>query len=565
MSSVTAARPSTAAAEIEEAAPAVTRRSVGAQVVLWGPVFLILAAQAVLSARLFHLGRASGDEARYIYAGHQLINEFWNGGGSPYYETYFSGAPVIFPVVAAIADHFGGYIAVRLMSLSFMLTATTMLFATTRRLWGHWGGVTAASLYAGLGLTQDLGALATHDAMSLMLTTVAAYIAVRTGSRERYANWWLLAVPLVLLLANATKYATLLFDPIVIGLAALQVRPEGYRRVLQRLITLGSATAVMDVTAVVLAGRAYYDGIMFSTLNRRQGSDAIFATMLRNSSVASARTIVSYSWTWTGGIVVAAVIALVFAALSRHDRDQILLLSLLVVAGLVVTIEGLHLHSVESMRKHDDYGIWFTCVAAGYLPGRLIPRLTSRLRSHAVRRATSAVLVGMSLAGSALLGVHYSAGAPATYEAKNRASNMIFYELLKPFLELPSGKFLIGGLDNEEIVYTDQVNIPWYRLYDDVYLKYPIPGRGGDSHGERMGLICASVRPGCMYLEGPAAYIAAIHAHWFAMISMVGGHKDNLDVVIQQAVRDTPGYVLLTHLNGAPTWIYAPDYAKTRE
>lgn len=534
------------------------------RIAFWIPVVLILGVQAYLSGRLFHLGTASGDEARYIYAGHQLIHEFWHGGGSPYYETYFSGAPVIFPVLAAMADHFGGYIAVRLMSMTFMLTATTMLFLTTRTLWGYWAGLTAASLYAGLGLTQDLGALATHDAMSLMLMSVAAYFAVRTNPRESYANWWLLAVPVTLFLANATKYATLLFDPIVIGIAATQVRSEGYRRIFQRLITLGSATALIDIAAVVLAGSAYYRGIMFSTLNRKAGSSAVFATMLRNSSVASARTIVTYSWDWTGAIVVAALMAFILAMISRRDRDHAMLLGLLVIAGILVTLEGIHLHSIESMRKHDDYGIWFTCIAAGYLTGRFVPRVAGVFSARMMRRGVSALLVGGALAGSALLGTHYSADAARTYEAKNHASNRVFYTYLEPYLELPNGKFLIGGLDNEQIIYTDHVNVPWYRLFDDVYLKYPIPGRGGDSHGIRAGKVCRAMGPTCMYLEGPRAYTAAIHAHWFGLISMVGGHGSKQDAVIEKAVRSTRGYVLLTRHGGGPTWIYLPDYVKAR-
>ena len=120
----------------------------------WMPLVVILAVQAVLSARLMPGAYVSGDEGRYIYAGHQLIYEFWHGGGSPYYETYFSGAPVIYPVLAAMADHVGGLVAVRLLSLCFMLTATTLLFATTRRLFGYLSGLLAAGLFAGLGLTQ---------------------------------------------------------------------------------------------------------------------------------------------------------------------------------------------------------------------------------------------------------------------------------------------------------------------------------------------------------------------------------------------------------------------------
>ena len=46
----------------------------------------------------------------------------------------------------------------------------------------------------------------------------------------------------------------------------------------------------------------------------------------------------------------------------------------------------------------------------------------------------------------------------------------------------------------------------------------------------------------------------------FTLITMVGEHGTALDTAIEQAVEDTPGYVLLTRVGGQPTWIYAPDY-----
>ena len=185
------------------------------------PLVAILALQVALSARLLPVfSAASGDESLYIYAGHQEIYELFHGGGSPYYEDWFSGSPVIYPVLAAMADHVGGLMLVREMSMAFMLTATALLYATTRRLFGYWPAVTAAGLFTALGITQGLGVLATYDAMSLALMAFAAYCAVRAGNGGAR---WLLVVPLALLAANATSYATLLFDPVVIVLAALML------------------------------------------------------------------------------------------------------------------------------------------------------------------------------------------------------------------------------------------------------------------------------------------------------------------------------------------------------
>jgi len=528
------ARHSKTAAEPESA-------SVARQVIGYLPVAIILIAQAALSLKLARYAFASGDEGRYIYAGHQLIYELWHGGGSPYYETYFSGAPVIYPVLAAMADHVGGLLAVRLMSLVFMEIATCLLFSVTRRWFGYWPGVLAAGLFAGVGLTQDLGAYATYDAMSLMLMALAAYCATRTGDHEDRANHWLLAVPLVLLAANATKYMSVLFDPVVIGLAALQVAQSGLRRVVVRLVALTATTAVLLSVAVFEGGGAYLQGIMSSTLNR----DASSAAFVPASASASA--ILADTWDWTGAIIALAAIAVLASVLFRRGpgRPQTLLLSLLLVAGLLVTAEGIHLQSIESMYKHDDFGIWFTCAAAG----SVVARLTSR----AIRPIIVVILILAS-------GFIYTKTTSTTYQADDSATSLDEFASLKPYLELKSANYLLGGLSDEDLVYVDHLSIPWYQLFDDVYIKYPIPGRGGDSHGRAQGLACFSMKPDCMYLEGVAGYLAAIHAHWFAVISMVGEHYSAQDAAIENIVEHTRGYVRLTLLPGPPTWIYATDY-----
>lgn len=529
--------------------PTQTRAAVIPQTARWLPLLLILAMQTVLSVRLIPHSYVSGDEGRYIYAGHQLIYEFWHGGGSPYYETYFSGAPVIYPVLAAIADHMGGLVEVCLLSLAFMLTATTLLFSTTRKLFGYWPGILAAGLFAGLGLTQDLGVLATHDAMSLMLTAVAAYCAVRTSDAEKHATAWLLAIPLVLLAANATKYMTVIFDPVVIALAALQVSDSGWRRMAARITALGLATVGILTLVLFLAGGAYVNGLMFSTLVRRSGTEAVFSAI-----IAPRSTIVGDSWRWMGVAFVGSIVALVLAALFRKGWREVGLLGLLLLAGIAITVEGLHLHTVESLRKHDDFAAWFACAAAGSVVGW--PRLRSRFVGW-----ITALAVGCA---AILSGIHYTRLAASTFEAGGSSKPLYVAAALKPYLETPKGRYLIGGLGEDQILYMDHLAVRWFQHFDDLYIKYPIPGRGGDSHGQARGLVCFRLEPHCMYLEGIAGYRAAIRAHWFTLISMFSNHGTWQDAQIESAVEQTPGYVLLTLAGGAPTWIYAPAYQKAQ-
>jgi hypothetical protein len=166
-------------------------------------------------------------------------------------------------------------------------------------------------------------------------------------------------------------------------------------------------------------------------------------------------------------------------------------------------------------------------------------------------------------------GYHYSQGSafrgyfyynPVTaYEQRN-------YDFLSPYLQRGNGEYLLASEYSYSIVYDDHLNIAWWQFFEDTYIQYPIPGRGGDTHGEVRGPVCGGVGelpasdPRCIYLNGAAGYRAAIRAHWFALVTLVQSHGINVDKTIIAAVRSTPGYVQISDHGGAPTFIYAPDY-----
>jgi hypothetical protein len=518
------------------------------------PLILILAVQAGLTIRLMpYVGSDHGDEAIYIYGGHQLIYELLHGGGSPYYETWYSGAPVIYPVLAAIADSIGGLMAARALSVVFMLGATALLFLTGRRLFGYWVGVTAAALFAGLGVTQNLGALATYDGMSLALLASAAYAAVRSVSSTR----WLLMIPVFLLAANAAKYMCVIFDPVVIGLAAFQLIPEGWSRVCRRILALAGVTIALTGVAVFLAGATYYQGIMFTTLARKGGSQDVFG-----ANLTSVPTIGMLSWEWIGAVFALGVLGLLVLLVRGSGlRANGPLLVLLIVAGLLVTLGNIHLHTDQSMYKHDDFGAWFGCIAAGYG----LASIADATRKWQVKVP---VLV-IAAAATALSGYHYSQLANMHYYFSLQTLTDYekdTYSFLTPYLKPGNSEYLLASRDDTTMVYDNHLALHWWQFFEDTYLKYPIPGRGGDAHGRTTGLVCgdaplpSTANPQCMYLEGPAAYSAAIHAHWFALVTMVHDHGLGSDAVILAAVKSTPGYVQISEQDGGPTFIYAPDY-----
>jgi dolichyl-phosphate-mannose-protein mannosyltransferase len=526
-----------------------TRPSAIPKVLAVVPLLAILGTQVVLSVRLLRVSAASGDESLYIYAGHQEIYELFHGGGNPYYENWFSGAPVIYPVLAALVDHLGGLVLVREMSLAFMLTATTLLYATTRRVFGYFPAVTAAGLFAVLGVTQGLGTLATYDAMSLALMAFAAYCAVR--ARDDGARW-LLIVPLALLGANATGYATVLFDPVVIGLASLVLHRHGWRRTIQRAASLTTATGVALAGTAIVAGTGYLEGAMFTTFGRSGGT----AGEQFGWQPATPLGIAQLSWKTQGLIICLGFAGLAASLLLERRRSPLLLLALFTIAGTLVTIENMRLRSWVSLAKHDDFGAWFACIAAGYA----LARAAELARTWYLKAA----VISVSLTAVVLAGVMYSdqadiSGAPASVgfsvhihqEQAATAAQLRTFSRLKPYLQLgPQGRYLLAGTINTQIIYDEHLNMHWWQYANDSYIKYPVPGLGGNAAGASKG----------DYLYGTPGYSAAIHAHWFALISLIGNYHNAHDAAILAAVKSTPGYVLLTTAGGAPTYIWAPDY-----
>ena len=108
----------------------------------------VLVVQAALSLRLVGADTAFEDEATYLWAGHLEWANWLHGTPIPPFSAYFSGAPVIYPPIGALADSLGGLTAARILSLVFMLGATALLWGAAGRLYGPRAAFFAAALFA---------------------------------------------------------------------------------------------------------------------------------------------------------------------------------------------------------------------------------------------------------------------------------------------------------------------------------------------------------------------------------------------------------------------------------
>jgi Dolichyl-phosphate-mannose-protein mannosyltransferase len=405
----------TATTTADRAATAVRSR-----VLAGWPLAAVLVVQALLSFRLVRADTAFQDEAEYLWAGHLEWAHWLHGTPIPPFPAYFSGAPVIYPPLGALADSIGGLTAARILSLIFMLGATALLWSAASRLFGRRAAFFSAALFAVLGPTLHLGAFATYDAMAVFLIALAAWLVVRAGDRPS-ANGWLVAAGVLLAIANAAAYSSLLFDVVVIILALLIALPElGGRVAATRCLTVLIVVAVLLTAGWLAGGSSYLSGFTATTLMRVPGG-------------ASAGTVLIDAWSWTGIVVVAAVCGVVLSGFRRDPGTRTWMLAILALAAVLGPLEQAHLHTAASLNKHVALGGWFAAMAAGYAVDQLI----AAAPAGANRAVTCAACV-IALAFPAVLGTAQSHTFSTDWP---RSSGLV--AILRPLVERGAGRLLV--------------------------------------------------------------------------------------------------------------------------
>jgi dolichyl-phosphate-mannose-protein mannosyltransferase len=468
----------------------------------------VLTLQAVLSLRLVWSNTAFLDEATYLYAGHVEIAHLLTGTPVPAYSTYLSGAPVIYPPLAALASDLGGLAAARILSLGFMLGATSFLWATTTRLAGRPAAFFAAALFATVGSTQYLGAFATFDAMSLFLLAAAAWAAVAAGQRDE-PGAWVLGAAAMLVLANATKYASALFDPVVAGLLLTTIAERrGPKQAFSRggyfIVAVTSTLGLL----LTIAGSRYLTGVMSTTLARAAGQSPPLV-------------VVTDSVRWIGIVAALALVAAITAPMrSRGDRVAAIRLAVLAAAGVLVTANQARIHTTTSLSKHVDFGAWFAAVAAGYLLARLLR--ASRRRSA---RALAGAGVCCALVPSGFIG--RAQGAAFFQEWPNTT---LVTKILGPLTRVHPGNYLAEDYDVP--AYYLQGEIPWQRWSNTWYFTY-------------------TPRGSTRQLVGVPAWRAAVLDHYFSLVVLDFGDTAGVDSIVTKAIHQSGDYHVIAE---APYW-----------
>jgi 4-amino-4-deoxy-L-arabinose transferase-like glycosyltransferase len=466
------------------------------------PLVAVLGVQVALSLRLVWSNTAFQDEALYLRAGHLEWARWLHGVAIPDFPSYFSGAPVLYPPIGALADSLGGLAAARMLSLCLMLGSSALLWATTNRLFGQRAALLATGMFATLAGTQFLGAFATYDAMALFLLAVAAWLGIRAADLpSRPRTVLLICASAALALADAVKYATVLFSPVVLVVIGLAVwRRHSGGTALTAAIMTGCAWLALVAAALVAGGHQYWLGVTTTTFDRPV------------SDVAPIR-IVEQAYQWTSLILVLAVLG-AFLAVRSKGRDRFLP-GVLGAAALLAPAEQASLHTTVSLQKHVVFGAWFAAIAAGYAMARL-----SRVDPGRGWAAVMAIpIVASTLFGS-------MGQADALYRVWPNSADVI--SVLRSAVRSHPGNYLAEDYDVEAYYLRSQG--PWQRWSSTYYFSYPAMGTGA------------------------SAYRAAISKHYFSLIILDFGDTAATDRELTSDMARAGGYHVLGQAGAFTVW-----------
>ena len=332
------------------------------------PIVVILIAQSALSLRLMWRDSAAAAEAAYLNRW-PVDPAHWLPGAA-------------------------GLTAGRLLSLGLMLTATTLLHGTTRRLYDRRSAFFAAALFAGLTGTAFLGAFASGDAVSAVLLAAAAWLGVQAATRRDGAQAGLAAAAgVAAALSVAAGYGAGPAGLAALGLITLAVWRTCGGRAAARAAATAAGGLITASSAVVLLARlasgapgaeAPHSWLAAGWLTGGAGGAGWPAVLLAGSG------------RWLAVLAPLALAGALVTIFARQGWPASALSVLLAAAGLLIPAEAIRAQAGAWMAVPECCGTWLGCIIAGYAVASL---------ARAVPRAKAMAAFGVGLGAVALAAV----------------------------------------------------------------------------------------------------------------------------------------------------------------
>jgi hypothetical protein len=315
-----------------------------------------------------------------------------------------------------------------------------------------------------------------------------------------------MAAAACLAIANTAKYASALWDPVVILMAASAAWPSHGRKPAIRHAAIISSYLVILLTLLIvvatISNRDYIIGIQATTLARQPGP-------------TSALTVLHESWSWTQILALTAMAGLAAVWWHESESSRRVLALTLAGAGLLAPLNQARLHTEVSLIKHTDYGAWFVAILGGYLISRV-------MRGNLVRRALAGLAVLASIGGTAVVGYPQ---AVAVYSGWPDSTRVL--AIIRPLAANSHGPML---LQNPAVFeYYLKTGGNWRLVTGQSSIRLP-SGRTID--------ISPVGRPGI-----PGPYLRFIKAGYFKIIVLNDNRHDPYDGPLISAISRNPRYV----------------------
>ncbi|HEX3824444.1 MAG TPA: glycosyltransferase family 39 protein [Mycobacteriales bacterium] len=387
------------------------------------------------------------DEALYMFMGHRMIAHLLHG--SVLFEhpgTFFSGAPGLYPVLAALGDDVDGVRGARLVSLVFAVGATVCVNGLGRALYGRRAGVLGAASFALCGSVLFLSYYATFDSTLMFLVAAAAWLTAYSVKHDDFR--WSGIVALVLVLAFYVKYAGAAYAPIIAALAIAVAIDAGRNRalVVRRTVLMLLLGLAVGYFVFLLWGQSLGPGITSTTASRVAEEPATTSKLIHVVIL------------WVGPWLLLAAVGAAIAW--RRWAPSVVLL----IGAIIGPLEQIRIGEQLSLNKHVAFGMVF----AAPLIGLLMSELLDRIRYLTV----PVVIAGFGCLGA--IGLHYSHQFMTTW-----VPDTAVLPPLRAAVDAAPGRPILGELPEPErwALRSDTQPRQWSDTFAAPYLRYD--GRTG--------------------------------------------------------------------------------------
>lgn len=317
------------------------------------PLLLVLFVQAGVTAYGIATHGIFTDEALYLRAGTDEWAHWLHGAAIPQrYSGFFSGAYYLWPALGGIGSNAAGIVGARVITMLLTLGTTALVyFAGLRLRDGLLAGFAAA--FAGLtGLLGYAGASATFEPLAIFFLTLAVYLIIRADGRWQ----WLAAAGVAAAMANASKFAAIAWDPVILGVAFFY-HWQTWTIALRRAAVTLAGLVVADAVLAAAGGASLMHALFTTTITRAHPPAGL---------QSPAGTIITTSLALTGVALALAVLAIIASILTREHFSQTCLIGVMTLSLLIVPIDQARLDQLASLDRNLSLGVSIGALAAGY-------------------------------------------------------------------------------------------------------------------------------------------------------------------------------------------------------